>query len=128
MAEKAILDASALLALLQNETGADLVRRVYDRALVSAVNLAEVASAMVEKGRALESVRRDLSALPLEVVPFEGDQIFEAARLRRLTHHEKLSLADRACLALARMRGLPVYTTDRAWRSLKLGVDVRVVR
>lgn len=128
MAEKAILDASALLALLQDEAGAEEVRQVWQQALVSAVNLAEVASALVEKGLDPKTVRRDLTSLPVKVVPFEGEQIFETARLRRLTHHERLSLADRACLALARMRSLPVLTTDRAWRSLKVGVVVRLIR
>ena len=128
MAEKAILDASALLALLQGEAGAEEVQRVYDRSLVSAVNMAEVASALVESGMDMETVRRQLMSAPVEVVSFEGEQMFEAARLRRLTHHARLSLADRACLALARIRKLPVLTTDRAWRSLKLGVVVRVIR
>ena len=128
MAEKAVLDASALLALVQSGAGADVVQRVYERALISAVNLAEVASALVERGLDVATVRRDLTSLPVEVVPFEGEQMFEAARLRRLTHHERLSLADRVCLALARIRGLPVLTADRAWRSLKVGVVVRLIR
>jgi PIN domain nuclease of toxin-antitoxin system len=92
------------------------------------VNLAEVASAFVEEGVPIDDVRRRLIGLPLHIVPFEGEQVFEAARLRRLTHHGGLSLADRACLALARLRNAPVLTTDRAWRSLKVGVDVRLIR
>jgi PIN domain nuclease of toxin-antitoxin system len=66
--------------------------------------------------------------MPVKVVPFEREQIYEVARLRRLTHHEGLSLADRACLALARIYDAPVLTRDRAWRSLKVGVVVRLIR
>jgi len=128
MAEKAVLDASAVLAVLRGEAGADKVRPVYEGASISAVNFAEVASDCVERGMPGAEVRRLLEAQPLKVVPFEGDQIFEAARLRRLTHHEGLSLGDRACLGLARLCGLPAVTADRAWRKLKLGIVIRIIR
>lgn len=128
MAEKVVLDASAILALLRDEDGADEVRRVYAGTLVSAVNSAEVASALVEEGMPIDDVRRRLLGQPLEVVPFAGEQIFEAARLRRSSDHRRLSLADRACVSLARLRAVPALTTDRAWRSLKLGIDERVIR
>ena len=62
------------------------------------------------------------------LVAFDGEQAREAARLRVKTRSLGLSLADRATLALARLRGLPVLTTDRAWRSLRLPIKVEVIR
>lgn len=128
MAQAAVLDASAVLAVLRREIGADKVRAVYEGAAISAVNQAEVASAFVEAGIPFDDVERLLNRQPLEIVPFRAEQIFETARLLRFTHHLHLSLADRACLALGRLRQAPVFTTDRAWRSLEIGVEIRLIR
>jgi PIN domain nuclease of toxin-antitoxin system len=64
----------------------------------------------------------------LALVPYDDDQARETARLRPRTSRLGLSLADRAALALARLRGLPVLTTDRAWRSLHLSIKIEVIR
>jgi PIN domain nuclease of toxin-antitoxin system len=130
-AARTVLDASALLALLFDETGADRVQRaVEDGTCVSVVNWAEVMARLIERG---EPVRTALGRpLPgnrtVVLVPFDEDQARETARLRPLTRSLGLSLADRACLALGRMRRLPVVTADREWRSLRLSVKIVVIR
>jgi len=68
------------------------------------------------------------SQAPLHVVPFDDKQAREAARLVRRTSRLGVSLADRAALALALTRGLPILTADRAWRSLRLPVTIEVIR
>jgi PIN domain nuclease of toxin-antitoxin system len=129
----AVLDASALLAMLRHEQGAERVAAVVSGgALISAVNWAEALSRLVQVGGDPHEVAAQ--ALPrgeggqLALVPYDDDQARETARLRPRTSSLGLSLADRAALALARLRGLPVLTTDRAWRSLHLSIKIEVIR
>jgi ribonuclease VapC len=129
----AVLDASALLAMLRHERGAERVAAVVSGgALISAVNWAEALSRLVQVGGDPHEVAAQ--ALPrgeggqLALVPYDDDQARETARLRPRTSSLGLSLADRAALALARLRGLPVLTTDRAWRSLRLSIKIEVIR
>ena len=130
----AVLDASTLIAFVQEEHGADRVGTVLRRgALISAVNWAEVLSDMAERGDLVDiSVARVRTAVAragtLTIVPFDDVQALETARLRMRTKSLGLSLADRACLALGRLHRLPVLTTDRAWRSLHLSVKIEVIR
>ena len=123
-----VLDASAVLALLRREKGFEKVEAVADSASVSAVNLAEVGSYFTEAGQSIAKVRTILQALRMRIVAFDEEQAIEAARLQPLTQHLGLSLADRACLALGRLHRLPVLTTDRAWRSLRISVTIEVIR
>jgi PIN domain nuclease of toxin-antitoxin system len=123
-----VLDASAILALLRREPGFERVAEVVGEARVSAVNLAEVGSFLVKAGQPVAEMRATLESLRLAVVDFDEEQAIEAARLRPLTMGIGLSLGDRACLALAGLRRLPAVTADRSWGTLKLGVDVTVIR
>lgn len=70
-----------------------------------------------------EGLDRVLPAVPTAAICAEA-----AARLRPATRHAGLSLADRACLALARRLGVPAVTADRAWGDLDVGVEVRLIR
>ncbi|OFV91653.1 MAG: hypothetical protein A3G76_09250 [Acidobacteria bacterium RIFCSPLOWO2_12_FULL_65_11] len=129
-----VLDASALLALVYDEIGADRVEPVLRRgALISTVNWAETLSGMVERGDSVDVGVRRLKAQveaigTLTIWPYDEDQAVETARLRTRTKSLGLSLADRACLALGRLHRLPVFTTDRAWRSLRLAIRIEVIR
>jgi PIN domain nuclease of toxin-antitoxin system len=125
---RAVLDASAVLALILDETGADKVEAHLDGAVVSAVNLAEVGAKMLERGSSLEAVDAELRAAGIEVVPFDEAHALEAARLRPLTRAWGLSLGDRACLALGGLTGCPVLTTDREWAQAGLPLDIRLIR
>jgi ribonuclease VapC len=131
----AVLDASALLALVLEEPGADRVDKALERgAAISAVNWAEVLSKLVESGgdpetaaaRALPTSNSGAGGLML--VTFDDEHARATARLWNKTRSLGLSLADRAALALAQLRGLPVLTTDRAWRSLRLAIRIDVIR
>ena len=123
-----VLDASALLALLNAEPGAEKVAAVLSGAVVSAVNLSEVAAKLAEAGMPEASIRKALDGLALEVVPFDREQAYATGQLRPLTRPLGLSLGDRACLALAQQLGLPAVTTDADWANLELGIDVQLVR
>jgi PIN domain nuclease of toxin-antitoxin system len=129
-----VLDASALLALVYDEEGADRVEPVLrDGALISTVNWAETLSRMAERGDPVDigmpRLRAQVQAIGrLTIWPYDEAQALETARLRTRTKSLRLSLADRACLALGRLQRLPVLTTDRAWRSLQLSIRIEVIR
>jgi len=122
-----VLDASALLALLQDEPGSDRVLAQLAGALISSVNLSEVVAKLAERGMPEGDIHRSLS-LGLEVIPFDEKLAWQAGLLRPQTRHAGLSLGDRACLALARSRSRPTLTADHAWVGLNVGVEVVVIR
>jgi len=127
-AAEVILDASALIALLWDEPGADAVEPLLDRAVVSAVNWAEVLQRYRAHGVETAGKRESVEALGVEIEDFTADDADTVAELREPTRRAGLSLADRACLALARRLGLPAHTADRAWRKVDVGVAVVLIR
>ena len=131
---RAVLDASALLAYLRGEPGGTRVRdQLLEGAVMSAVNLAEVASKLADWGQDpaqwLDRLRsRGLFGQALQVLPFTQEDALLVARLRPLTRPLGLSLGDRACLALASRLHLPALTADATWAGLSVGVAVEVIR
>jgi ribonuclease VapC len=129
-----VLDASALLAYLHGEPGAERVTSaLVEVCAISRVNWAEVLSRLAELGEDPERVearltRAGLLGTGLVVYPLEAAHAVEIARLRPLTRGAGLSLGDRACLALGRSLRLPVLTTAGAWGALGLDVEVRLIR
>ncbi|SOE00420.1 type II toxin-antitoxin system VapC family toxin [Caenispirillum bisanense] len=125
-----VLDASALLALLDREPGYEAVAAVMPGALLSTVNLSEVLGKLVDRGVPVAVAARVAEAVGATVVDLDTETAVEAAALRQATRGAGLSLGDRACLALARQRGLPALTTDAAWERVAsaVGVDVRNIR
>jgi PIN domain nuclease of toxin-antitoxin system len=123
-----VLDASALLALLNREPGAELVAAALSGAAVSALNLSEVVAKLSDAGMPEGAIREALQGLPLDIIPFELEQAYEAGFLRPSTKGVGLSLGDRGCLNLALRLGLPVLTADRTWQQLAVGAEVRVIR
>ena len=121
-----MLDASALLALMLGEDGADAVHAVLPRARVSTVNLSEVVAKLQERGVPDEVVIASLSELDLTAVPFTREQAMRAGLLRTATRSAGLSLGDCACLAAAGVAGAIAITTDRAWAGIDVGVAVEV--
>jgi len=95
---------------------------------VSAVNLSEVVAKLSERGVPEKEIRTALDGLGLDVVPFDETTAYRAGLLRRATRSLGLSLGDRACLALALQLAVPVFTTDRSWKTLRIGVKVRAIR
>ena len=129
-----VLDASALLAYLNDEAGAQVVEDSLVRgAAISAVNLAEVLSKLAEVGEDPQEVsdnlrRRGLLGGKLVVSPLGPDDAVMIARLHRTTRAHGLSLGDRACLGLALRLRVPAVTADRVWLRLKIAVKVVTVR
>jgi ribonuclease VapC len=122
-----VLDASAVLALLNGEPGAEIVASEPEP-VISSVNLSEVVAKLAERGGTEPGIRVRLGDLRLDVRDFDSEAAYAAGLLRPLTRAQGLSLGDRACLALAMRLGVPLLTADRVWRDLPFAVDVRVIR
>jgi len=125
-----VLDASAVLALLFEEPGAEVVRAQLRTGVIGAANLAEVLAKLSDHGLPAVEAARAITILGLEVAPMTEAQAGRSAELRPLTRAVGLSLGDRACLALAAELGAPVLTADRSWDAVAgaAGVSVQVIR
>lgn len=129
-----VLDASALLAYLRDEPGAELVAEaIADGVVISTVNLAEVLSRSADRGADPAKIAAKLTESGLldgaiTVEPFMTGDAIDAARLRPLTRDAGLSLGDRACLALARRLGIPALTADTAWQGVAHDVKLHPIR
>lgn len=124
-----VFDASVMLALLQNERGAEkLTDEILENAVASTVNLAEVQSKLVKNGHPPDEAWEDALSPVTAAEPFTGEQAKIAGDLIAMTAKYGLSLGDRSCLALAISLKAPVYTTEQAWKNLKVGVPIHVIR
>ena len=120
----AVLDATAILAILVGEPGSERLLPLLRNAAVSAVSLSEVYGYLLRRGVKSDLAWKNLQDLGIEICAFDAQQARTAAELPG----PALPLGDRACLALAIERQATVYTTDEAWKELDLEVDVQVVR
>ncbi|MBY0331298.1 MAG: type II toxin-antitoxin system VapC family toxin [Acetobacteraceae bacterium] len=123
-----LLDASAFLALILEEPGADTVAAVLDGAVIGAVNLVEAMEVAIRRGVPRSRAAAWTAELGMPVLPFDAACAAEAAALLAAFRREGLSLGDCACLGTARALSLPVLTADRAWAGLDLGVAARLIR
>jgi PIN domain nuclease of toxin-antitoxin system len=127
--KRIVLDASAILAVINIEPGAEkLTPELLARAVVSTVNLAEVQTKLVSRGWSSEQAWEDATSPVREVLAFDEEQARVAGDLVTQTRHLGLSLGDRACLALGIALKVPVYTAEKAWKKVKAGVRVHVIR
>lgn len=124
----AVLDASAVLALLLEEPGGEVVLRYIGIGQISVVNYSEVVARLSDRGASPELIDRQMDVLSLRIAPFDEPTARAAGLLRPTTREFGLSFADRACLATAARLGLPAVTTDRDWAKLDLGIQIEVIR
>ena len=126
---KVILDASALLALIQEEAGAEVIKPLLKFSVMSAVNVTEALSILQ---RADISPKEGLSLITdivTTILPFDLEEAEQTAKLHPLVQSKGLSLGDRACIALGIKLQLPIYTADRVWKELQLeGTDIKLIR
>lgn len=125
---RTVLDASALLAAMLGEHGAQTVEAHFAEACISAVNLSEVVAKLAERGVPLDAIQESLVELDLDVRDFTTAQALRAGALRPATRAKGLSLGDRACLALAAELNAIALTTDTVWMELDVGIGVELAR
>ncbi|MGA8516198.1 MAG: type II toxin-antitoxin system VapC family toxin [Burkholderiaceae bacterium] len=124
-----VLDSSVLLAVSKGERGAEFVIALINTkdCVISSVNMAEVATRLLDMGLPAQELNRAVAQLGVDVIDFNQEQALACAALRPLTKSAGLSLGDRACLALAKlMQGCSV-TGDRAWMEIEDAVGVKVL-
>ena len=124
---KTVLDASAILAALFREPDAGVIETRCEAAIVSSVNLSEVAAKLSDRGMPGIKAQELLSGLGLAIRPFDERLAYIAGALREATRSSGMSLGDRACLALGLAEGVPVVTVDRKWADVSETVSVEVV-
>ena len=122
-----VLDASAVLALLLGEPGADKVATALDDAVMTTVNLAEVVSHYAKLGIGRRDIEALLRPLPIRLAPIDTALSYAAGTLRPITIAGGLPLGDRYCLALARREGVPRLTAERRWPSIAIAAGIRGV-
>lgn len=125
-----VIDSSAVIALLWEEQGSDRVSASIGGALMSSVNISEVALRLARDGDDPRPIIDDLLELGVDIVDFTFTCGLRLMDLRRVEHRlgVSLSLGDRCCLATAMDAGLPVLTADREWVRFGDVVDVRLIR
>jgi PIN domain nuclease of toxin-antitoxin system len=117
-----------VLALILEEPGADTVELLAERAALSTVNWAEVWQVALDADVRVGELRSRVEEYGVSIVPFDPEDAERAAELHAPTRRAGLSLADRACLALAARLGVPAVTADRAWIDLDVGVEIVSIR
>ena len=115
-----VLDASAVLAMLREEPGGEVVADYIGRAAISSVNLQEVAKEMLREGATLDATRKVLDELGLDVRAHDVEAAYRSAALYEQTKQYGRGLGDRSCMALGLQLGLPVLTTDREWQQVEI--------
>jgi ribonuclease VapC len=123
-----VLDASALLALMNGEPGGEDVEPMVPRAVMSAVNMAEVVGKLADGGLPEASIRAALGVLGVSVMNLDAEQAFEVGLLRNRLAGSGLSLADLCCLSLAARLNAPAVTADRVWAGVKAGAEIVTIR
>jgi ribonuclease VapC len=123
-----VFDSSVLIAILRQEPGSEVGEKSLNEALISTVNLAEVATYLARNSVPPETIKEALAAFPIEVLPFDREQGLIAGCFYPACKSLGLSLGDRACLALAKSKNLPVLTADKAWLKLEIDVSVKSIR
>lgn len=123
-----VLDASALLAFLNQEKGSEIITQYLDRSAMSSINLSEVIAKLVDRNMPEDVIQELVSQLKIDIIPVDQEQAVTVGFLRSQTRSKGLSLGDRICLALGLQLNLPVLTTDRAWEKVSLSIEVRLIR
>src|SRR3546814_20747723 len=108
----AVVDASAVLALLGGERGAERVAPALPTAAISAANYAEVNSKLVEKGLPVSLAVSSAADLALEIAPLDAAAAIRVGAMHEVTRGRGISLGDRACLTLGEQLGLPVLPAE----------------
>ena len=124
-----IIDASALLAMLQGEAGGEQVETVLSSSAISAINWSEVIQKLLRYDTNAAILCADLLLIGLKVIPFDLNQAEQAAKLWLPNQHLGLSLADRACLQLGLQSGKTILTADKAWANIKnQHIKIKLIR
>jgi ribonuclease VapC len=116
---KVVLDTSAMLTLIRNETGAEVVEGLLGNIVMSCVNISEVGSTLLNSNMSMDEAQEAIEPFVDTIVSFDLEQSMICASLKKNTKHLDLSLGDRACIAPGIKFGVPIYTADKIWKGFK---------
>lgn len=125
---KIVFDSSAILALLKIESGHEIVSKNLEQAVVSSVNFCEVVTFLSKKTAKQNEMIKFLTETFDCIEDFNIEQAIIAGSFIKITKDYGLSLGDRACLALAKYKNIPVLTADKSWSKLNLGIKIKLIR
>ena len=130
MNNKIVLDASAFLALAQEEKGSEVIKPLLNFAVMSTVNIAEALTVLQRTNNIeLEDAMNLINDIISTIIPFDLEQAVEVARLNQFVKHKGLSLGDHACIAIGIKLSAPIYTADKAWAELELDkANIQLIR
>ena len=129
MNNKIVLDASAFLALAQEEKGSEVIKPLLNFAVMSTVNIAEALTVLQRSNIELEDAMNLINDIISTIIPFDLEQAVEVARLNQFVKHKGLSLGDHACIAIGIKLSAPIYTADKAWAELELDkANIQLIR
>ncbi len=125
-----VIDASAILAAILGEAGGDSVFDLLDEAIVSTVNVAEVYTYAAINELPTEAIDAFFADTGIAIISFDAAQAVTAGQLANITRKAGLSLGDRSCLAVAKLRNADVLTADRSWQQIAgaTGLTIRLLR
>ena len=125
---KFIIDASAVLVFLNQETGYREISKYMKNSAINSVNLSEVIGKLDDYGVLDRDIEKIIYNLGLEVVDFDFALAFQAGILKKKTKERGLSIGDRACIATGIIKKLPVITSDKIWIEIDLPVKIILCR
>jgi len=126
---KVILDASALLALIKQETGYKIVEELLGGIVMSSVNVSEVSAILLDSDMSIQECRNIIEPLVDTIIDFDLEQSLLTGYFKKHTKKLGLSLGDRSCISLGAKLKLPIYTSDKIWSSLDIdSVDIKLIR
>lgn len=121
-----LLDASALLALLQDEPAGKDVEPLLGRSAIHTVNLAEVITKLIQHG--FSDVVLMVMELGLIILDkFAERDAVACGELHARTRGFGLSLGDCVCLTIAEIGGLVAVTKDGSWVGAVQGSPVEIM-
>lgn len=124
---KTVIDASALVALLKGEPGAEIVKAHLKNALLSTVNLYETATVLARYGITVAETRGDIESIIPKIIPYSSQHACRAADLYQQTRTQGLSLGDCACLAVAQCERAVALTADRIWKETEPIINIEII-
>jgi PIN domain nuclease of toxin-antitoxin system len=126
---RVVVDSSVVLAVIHQEPGSEKITPEFlTRAIIGTVNLAEVQSKLVSSGWPPDEAWADATGSVRDVIPFSAEHARIVGSMIAQTRALGLSFGDRACLALGLAMRAPVYTADRSWKGLRLGIRIHTIR
>jgi ribonuclease VapC len=125
-----VLDTSVILAAILGEPGGDAVFDAMESVLISSVSIAEIHTYAALNDLPIAAISAFFADTGIEIIAFDHRQAITAGQLASLTRKAGLSLGDRSCLALAKLRNAKVLTADRSWARIAqaTGLTITLLR